>query len=188
MRGLFRSVLVPYDFSPHATRALRTAAELAGAAHGRLIVLHAVPPFSRLIGVPPAGFSPPMVSSQLVAEQQRRLEARVARVVGSTRALRIECRAVVADPVRAILDAAGEASIIVMGTLGLTGLAHLVIGSVAERIVRHAPVPVLTVRAGARGLRAGPRHKARAPVAWPQHPMERHDVVDISEGAARHPR
>jgi nucleotide-binding universal stress UspA family protein len=183
---LFRKVLVPYDFSPNATRALRTAAELAVAAHGRLIVLHAVPPFSRLVGVPPTGFPPAIVSSQLVADQQRRLEARVGRVVGSSSSLRIECRAVVADPVRAILDAAGEASVIVMGTLGLTGLAHLVIGSVAERVVRHAPVPVLTVRVGARGLRRPERRRhASVPIAWPQHPMERDDFVEDSERAAR---
>jgi nucleotide-binding universal stress UspA family protein len=40
-----------------------------------------------------------------------------------------------------------------MATSGRTGLARLVIGSVAEKVVRHAPVPVLTVRPGARGGR-----------------------------------
>jgi nucleotide-binding universal stress UspA family protein len=56
----------------------------------------------------------------------------------------------VGPPAGCILEAARKADAIVMGTLGRTGLPHLLIGSVAERVVRHAPVPVLTVRAPAR--------------------------------------
>jgi nucleotide-binding universal stress UspA family protein len=155
MPRLFRNVLVPYDFSNHATRALRAAAELARAERGRLTVLHAVPPFSRLIGVPPGGFPPAVRSSELVADQQRRLEARVARVVGKGRRVPVTCRVVVADPFEAILAAAPRATAIVMGTLGLSGIPRLLIGSVAAKVVRHAPVPVLTVRP-----RAGRRRRS----------------------------
>ncbi len=45
MATLFRRILVPYDFSPPATRALKTAAELAAAHRGRLAILHVVTPF-----------------------------------------------------------------------------------------------------------------------------------------------
>jgi nucleotide-binding universal stress UspA family protein len=147
---LFRNVLVPYDFSPDADRALRVALELARKERGRVTVLHAIPLLSRVVGVPPGVFPPAVRSAALPADQLRRLEARVARALGGRERPRVACRVVVADPRAAILDAAKRCSAIVMGTLGLTGLAHLVIGSVAERVVRHARIPVLTIRAGAR--------------------------------------
>jgi nucleotide-binding universal stress UspA family protein len=54
------------------------------------------------------------------------------------------------------VDAARGADLIVMSTMGRTGLSHLLVGSVAEKVVRHAPVPVLTLRpAGARKARRG---------------------------------
>lgn len=149
MPKLFRNVLVPYDFSPHATRALRVALALAGAEGGRVTVLHAIPPLARVMGIPPA-FPPATLSAQMAAEQRRRLERRVAAVRGRRTKPPVVCRVVVENPVQAILDAGERASAIVMGTLGLTGLSHLLIGSVAERVVRHARVPVLTIRARSR--------------------------------------
>ena len=154
MRRLFRRVLVPHDLSPYATRALRAAAELAAGDKGRLVVLHAIPPIYPMAGLPPVGAAgawlpPPMPSAELVARERRRLETIVARSLARRR-VRAECRVVVAEPFQAIMAAARGASAIVMGTLGRTGLPHLVLGSVAEKVVRHSPVPVLTIRAGAR--------------------------------------
>lgn len=147
---LFRNVLVPYDFSSDADRALRAALELAREERGRVTVLHAIPLLSRVVGVPPGVFPPAVLSAALPAEQQRRLERRVARALRGRTAPRVTCKVVVAEPIAAILDAARRSTAIVMGTLGLTGLTHLVIGSVAEKVVRHASIPVLTIRAGAR--------------------------------------
>jgi nucleotide-binding universal stress UspA family protein len=147
---LFRKVLVPYDFSPDADRALRAALDLAAKERGRVTVLHAIPRLSRVVGVPPGVFPPAVLSAALPADQLRRLERRVAGALRGRRAPRVACSVVVADPIVAILDAAKRSTAVVMGTLGLTGLPHLVIGSVAERVVRHAQVPVLTIRAGAR--------------------------------------
>ena len=158
MSRLFRRVLVPYDFSPHATRALRTAAELAAGEKGRLLVLHAIPPIYPVAGLPPVAdagvwLPAPVPSAELVAHERRRLEALVARSL-SRRRVRADCRVVVAEPFQAIMAAARGASSIVMGTLGRTGLPHLVMGSVAEKVVRHAPVPVLTIRAATRRPRS----------------------------------
>ena len=50
------------------------------------------------------------------------------------------------DPSTRIVKAAEKADVIVMATEGRTGLSHLLIGSVAEKVVRHSPIPVLTVR------------------------------------------
>jgi len=150
MRALFRRVLVPHDFSPHATRALRVAAELAAGAKGRVIVLHAIPEVYPVVGLPPAGpigwYPPPISSPELVAAERRRLETLVGRELSGRGRPRFECRVVTGDAFQCILDAARGASLIVMGTLGRSGLPHLLLGSVAEKVVRHAPVPVLTIR------------------------------------------
>jgi nucleotide-binding universal stress UspA family protein len=66
------------------------------------------------------------------------------------RRVKVKAIVVVGEPFRCILRAAERADSIVMSTTGRTGLPHLVMGSVAERIVRLSPVPVLTVRAAAK--------------------------------------
>ena len=159
---LFRRILVPYDFSPDAARALRVALELAEAERGRVTVLHAIPPLSRVVGVPPGVFPPAVLSAALPADQMRRLEEHLTRVRRRRKRPPVTCKVVVAEPIRAILDAARSATSIVMGTLGLTGLSHFVIGSVAEKVVRHAGIPVLTIRAGARAKPGrAPRRRRR---------------------------
>jgi nucleotide-binding universal stress UspA family protein len=161
--ALFRRILVPHDFSAHADRALAVAAELARAHHGRLVVLNVIPPYQPVVGVPgEMMWVPPPPPVEL---ERRRLERTVARVLGRRSPPRATCRVVVADPFRAIVDAARDADAVVMATAGRTGLSHLVIGSVAEKVVRHSPVPVLTIRprvavAGAR--RRGARRRGAA--------------------------
>jgi len=54
------------------------------------------------------------------------------------------------DPFHRIADLARRVDLVVMSTASRTGLAHLLIGSVAEKVVRHSPVPVLTLRAAVR--------------------------------------
>jgi nucleotide-binding universal stress UspA family protein len=160
MDKLFRNVLVPYDFSRHATRALRAAVELARAQKGRLLVLHVVGPLAQFIGIPPGGFPPAVVTAELVKDQQRRLEARVAQTVRGR--VPVVCRVVIGDPVHAILEGTRGMTSVVMGTLGLTGVSRFVIGSVAERVVRHSPIPVVTIRAGARAPGRTARARRRA--------------------------
>jgi nucleotide-binding universal stress UspA family protein len=141
MATVFRKILVPYDFSRSAGRALRTAVDLARTHEGALQVLHVIPPLYPLHG------RPIVPSATDLAETRRRLDAVVARAVKGRRVPRVRTSVVVGSPAPCILAAAAKADAIVMGTLGRTGLPHLLIGSVAERVVRHATVPVLTVRA-----------------------------------------
>jgi nucleotide-binding universal stress UspA family protein len=163
MAALFRRILVPHDFSRHATRALRVAANLAAAHNGRLVVLHALPPVYPVVGLPPVAlrkaFPPPAEGPELVRRVRQRLEALVAREISGHRRRRAECRVVIADPFQAITEAARGATVIVMGTLGRTGLPHLLLGSVAEKTVRHSPVPVLTIRAPVARARAARRRR-----------------------------
>lgn len=137
---------MPHDFSAPATRALRLAATLARAHGGRLTVLHVIVPFyvpaDLPLGLGAEQLPPP---ASFVPEQRRRLERLVTRALGAD-APPFTIAVEVGDPARCILEAARRADAIVMATAGRTGLAHLLIGSVAEKIVRHATVPVLTVR------------------------------------------
>jgi universal stress protein A len=148
MKKLFGRILVPHDFSAPADRALRLAAELARTARGRIVVLHVLPPYP-VTGLSPVEGIPFVPTAGLVAPARKRLEERVRRVLGR-RADRIDVRVDVGDPTTRILEAANRAGSIVMATEGRTGLSHLLIGSVAEKVVRHSSRPVLTVRGRAR--------------------------------------
>jgi nucleotide-binding universal stress UspA family protein len=155
MTTRFRRILVPHDFSEPADQALELAADLAVAQRGRLTVLHVVAPFH-----PPPEVVAWLREAEQIGPQVQRLREVVAARVGRRR-VPIDCRVVVGYPVDAILDAAREADLVVMATQGRTGLPHLLIGSVAERVVRHCTKPVLTVRAGGRAA-AAPRRSRRA--------------------------
>ena len=151
MPTLFRRVLVPYDFSAPARRALRTAAGLAARTRGRLTVLHVLAPYP-VTGLTPAEGLPYIAPEDLAVPARERLENDVRKTLGR-RATAVRCRVVVGDPAQEIVVASRAADSIVMATEGRTGLEHLLIGSVAEKVVRHAPRPVLTIRAGARRRR-----------------------------------
>lgn len=144
--SIFRRILVPHDFSPQATVALRTAAGLAQAHGGALTVLHVIVPFYVPADVPFGLAADTMPApASFIPEQTERLEAMVAKALGKS-ALRVTVKVDVGDASQCILDAASRADSIVMSTHGRSGLTHLLIGSVAEKVVRHATVPVLTIR------------------------------------------
>ena len=152
----FRRLLVPHDLSTHADRALGAAAELAGSA-GDLLVLHAVTPV-----VPTGemmGTAIYMPVQEMVADARRALERVVAARIGR-RGPKVTIKVVVGDPYRCIMDHTRGRDAIVMSTRGRTGLAHLLIGSVAEKTVRHSPIPVLTLRP--RGALRAARSRATA--------------------------
>ena len=139
----FRRLLVPHDFSGHADRALKVAAALAGST-GELLVLHAVTPIVPItsFGVGP-GFDIPF--HELVGSARHGLARVVARLIGR-RGPKTTIKVEVGDPYSRIMANARGMDAIVMSTMGRAGLSHLVIGSVAEKVVRHSPIPVLTLR------------------------------------------
>jgi universal stress protein A len=142
----FRRILVPHDFSDHATRALKLAVELARQPKGKVRVVHAIPPFYPVADMAPAELTAWVPPPDLLASERQRLEALVARVVKGVDAPAVEVRVEMGDPYQRIMDACAGMDAVVMSTHGRTGLAHLLIGSVAEKVVRHAPIPVLTLR------------------------------------------
>lgn len=162
MTRLFRRILVPHDFSTAATHALRVAAKLAGDAGGRLTVLHVVVPFTPVSTLPPVEAQIWTPQTEMVGDARRRLEALVARELGGRKRPAVTCQVVIGDPYKRIVDAGRGVDSIVMATEGRTGLSHLLIGSVAEKVVRHARVPVLTIRPAAGRSRAARPARLRA--------------------------
>src|ERR1700752_330067 len=126
MPALFHKVLVPVDFSKSSLAALGTAADLARAHQGRLLVLHAMAPvypftmFGDASGMPP--WAPPKT---LIDETRQQLESWVARALKGRRVRSVTCRLLIGQPHLCIVEAAREADSIVMATLGRTGLTHL---------------------------------------------------------------
>jgi nucleotide-binding universal stress UspA family protein len=162
MPNLFRRILVPFDFSAPATAALRVAADLAARHRGRLHVLHAITPFTPVGAFPAAEEMAWVPPADLITRERRRLVAIVARTLGRRARVRTTTEVEIGDPFQRILDATRRADLIVMATAGRTGLSRLLIGSVAEKVVRHSPVPVLTVRpTAARRARATRRRRAK---------------------------
>jgi nucleotide-binding universal stress UspA family protein len=148
---MFRRILVPHDFSDAATHALRVAARLAAEHGGRLTVLHVVTPYQPVVEVPEvAGW---LSDRDIVAGAKRSLGELVRREVRGRGAPTTRFDVQLGDPSTRIVKAAADADLIVMATEGRTGLAHLLIGSVAEKVVRHSPIPVLTVRPPVRARR-----------------------------------
>jgi nucleotide-binding universal stress UspA family protein len=141
----FKRILVPVDFSEPATRALRFAAGLLPPS-GRLLVLHVVMPFVPITDIPPAGISTYIAPGELISGAKRQLDRTIKKARAGTRGLRVDAKVVLGDPYQAIMKATRGMDAIVMSTAGRTGLSHLLIGSVTEKVVRHSPIPVLTLR------------------------------------------
>ena len=138
-------ILVPVDFSEHAQRALDEAIEFAVAFGAEVDLLHSYPINPQEIA--PYGIATPQDferSLQIAARQ--RLSAWRDQVSAAGRNGQDHLAADL--PSEAILETAKkrEVDLIVMGTRGLTGLTHVLLGSVAERTIRTAPCPVITVK------------------------------------------
>jgi|SRR5579875_2208325 len=134
------TILHPTDFSENSEFAFRVACALARDYNARLVLLHVVPPPMVIYsgGPVPAETWP---SIEEVQEKLRELEKQAHHV-------RVESQVLEGDPVEMILRAAEEtrSDVIVMGTHGRSGLGRLLLGSVAESVIRKAPCPVLSAK------------------------------------------
>ena len=140
-------VLVPTDFSDTSEVALRYGKALAGAFGAALHVLHVVQePFAQPWAVEAYGFSLSTLQEDWVRDAAARLEHTL--TPDERTAYRAETLTVLGHPVVEILNyaEAHPIGLIVIGTHGRGPLGHMVMGSTAERVVRKAPCPVLTVR------------------------------------------
>lgn len=138
-------ILCPLDFSSGSQHALRLAIRLAREQHAELVVMH-------VWYVPSTGLGdfpfPRAIAGRIVGHASQSLDAAVqeARAAGLAA---VTSKLVQGVPGWTIVEAANRdpaINLVVVGTHGRTGLARVLIGSVAEYIVRHAPCPVVVAR------------------------------------------
>lgn len=144
----FRTILVPLDFSEHASNALDLAIQIAKTHSAKIELLHSFP-----VVLPPLSPYDTIYPTDFTAKCREAAEAKLGEWSEKVRAagLEVTAHATPEPPSEAIPLQAKElsADLIVMGTRGLSGLKHVMLGSVAERTLRQAPCPVLTVRGDA---------------------------------------
>jgi len=142
--NLIRSILVPIDFSKPSERALDYAVSLAKQFGAKLTLLTVVEPFP----TPDFAYYPlVMENDKILAASKRQLE-QVMIKTGIATGLVEKTLVRNGVPYREITDAARtlKVDLIVISTHGYSGVAHVFMGSTAERVVRHAECPVLVVR------------------------------------------
>lgn len=139
-----RSILVPMDFSPESLKALKYAIPFAEQFGAELILLNVVEPlpFADLSAFPLA-----LENEQVVSACQAKLET-IARHKSLPRGLVSKTLIRQGQSFQEITETARKLKVdlIIISTHGYTGLKHALLGSTAERVVRHAPCPVLVVR------------------------------------------
>src|SRR5262245_46774600 len=157
-RTMIKRILVPVDFSKPSLAALDYAVDFGRPLRAELVILHAVEPvyFAATNGIYGVGFDMGTIYRELERTGQEQLD----RLAAGIRSRRVAVRTLlsVGAAHRGIGDAAKKlrADLVVMSTHGRTGLSHALMGSVAERVVRSAPCPVLTLRPG-KAARRGQR-------------------------------
>ncbi len=144
-------ILVPVDFSAHSTAALLKACELAECTGDPLLVLHVVHDPAEM----PGYYGQVTKKKKLVRIEDLARESfnefmktTVAEYPDVKKLKKVEQMLVVGLPISRIIEVAKKrnASMVVMGSQGRTGLKHVLLGSKAEQVVRLCPVPVLIVK------------------------------------------
>ena len=142
----FKHVLATTDLSPESFSAVQYAAHLAEGQGAKLSILHVM----HTISLAYTDFVPPVDMTnieQAIEEAAReKLEQWVARHVKKRTGVTVALRTGVVDEAICRYAAECGASVIVIATHGRKGLSHVVLGSVAERVVRGAPCPVLVIK------------------------------------------
>jgi universal stress protein A len=142
-----RKILAPTDFSEHAENALRFACGLAQRLGAELHLLHVL---SEIVPTGPDPLLTPVLPPEYYRESEVQSREALAKLIQPSWGTPPVVESAVRwdSPVEGIVEYAREAAIdlIVIATHGRTGLSHVLLGSVAERIVREASCPVLTIR------------------------------------------
>ncbi len=142
----FKKILVATDFSDHAREAVRYAAELARRYEGSLLLIHVYQPVNYALPDGYMLYTPTQMTSMMEEFEQQLGKAKAEALAAG--APEVETSLPIGAAAFEIVEAAraADCDLIVMGTHGRTGLSHMLIGSTAERVVRAATCPVLTVK------------------------------------------
>jgi universal stress protein A len=140
-----RKILVPTDFSEYSEKACAWALAIAEQWHSQFLLLHVVP----MPSYPPMLMGTYFNVAEFEASLRADAEARAQEFLRKTprTTVPVDTQVIMGEPFSDICRIAQQEQIdlIVMGSHGRTGLSHVLLGSVAERVVRHAPCPVLVV-------------------------------------------
>lgn len=136
-------ILFPTDFSTTGQHALEMATSLAKARGSKLVIVH--------VEEPPMAYGGGELYYGIEEPDREQLKRMLAEVVPADPAVPYEHRLMVGSPATAVVHLAEQEGVemIVMPTHGRTGLLRMLMGSVAEEVVRKAKCPVLTVKAAA---------------------------------------
>jgi nucleotide-binding universal stress UspA family protein len=146
----WKTILVPHDFSSSANHALATARDEAKVHGSKILVLHVIElptQFSADSVIMPDVTGPPIsVRDYAVRQAETHLTDLAQRLAKDGTAITTFIR--LGKPTDEILRFATENAVdlLIMGTHGRTGLAHMLLGSVTERVIRTSTAPVLTIR------------------------------------------
>ncbi|MBS0204071.1 MAG: Flp pilus assembly complex ATPase component TadA [Planctomycetes bacterium] len=156
-------ILFPTDYSICSNEALRYAVTLAAESSGSLVILHVVEPMSPYL-VPESAPPGSTHRDEFFATLQTLL---------AEKPVAYEERTIIGTPVATITHVAEteHVDLIVMGTVGRTGVKRMLLGSVAEEVVRRAPCPVLTLKAPTED-ESRRRTRAATIRTWPEDDIE----------------
>jgi nucleotide-binding universal stress UspA family protein len=142
-----KSILAPTDFSAHSQQSVRYACRLAERLGSELHLLHVL---SEILPAGPDPLLMPVMPAEFYKESEDRARECLDHCLDPTWGMPAAVIPAVkwGSPVESIVSFADDHHIdlIIIATHGRTGLSHVLLGSVAERIVREAPCPVLTIR------------------------------------------
>ena len=153
--AMIKNIMVPIDFSDYSKNALRYATQFAKSFNAKIFLIYVVEPM-----IYPADFSMgqvaiPSADIDLQGRAEEELQKLASEINGD-----ISAEAIIktGKPFVEINDAAKEKDIdlIIIATHGHTGVEHLLFGSTAEKVVRKAPCPVLTLREPIKGFQFNP--------------------------------
>lgn len=153
MESQMKNILVPVDFSDYSKNALRYAVNLADAFKAKLFLIYVIEPV-----IYPADFSMgQMTMPNMDVELNSRAASELENLVKNELGCDIECETIVktGKPFVEIIETASEidADLIIIASHGHTGVEHILFGSTAEKVVRKAPCPVLTLRDPIKGFK-----------------------------------
>ncbi len=139
-------ILVPTDFSEYSRNALRYATAFANSFHARLVLIHSCEHTVLGAGTEAYHFSVPEYIAKVEESERTTLEEWGEEI--RRQGVAVETVFVVGPAANAIVDSAREKDVdmVIIATHGRTGFSHLMFGSTAEKVVRMAPCPVLTVK------------------------------------------
>jgi universal stress protein A len=149
----YGKLLVPTDFSQYTPLALDHATLLAEAFSAHLLLLHVIPQETREVLVRTRTEGQVDGGEEIFRAIMEQTQSQINGLLGHMPEDRVTRLIRVGHPVLEIIATAGDQGVdlIVMPTHGRTGLSHVLFGSVAEKVVRRAPCPVMVVRSAVSG-------------------------------------